>query len=100
MVKANPQAKKTGIWYNAGMFRTLSALYAVLFHKKTPWSAKALLGAGLLYGVFPFDLIPDFLPILGEEDDFVVIVLAVAYFLWKTRHVRKEVRGDQTAPTK
>jgi len=79
------------------MFRKLSVLYAVLFHKKTPWSAKALLGAGLLYGIFPFDLIPDFLPVLGEEDDFVVIVLAVLYFLWKTRHVRKEVRNAKPA---
>lgn len=35
---------------------------SVVFHKRTPFSAKAVLGGGLLYGIMPLDLIPDFLP--------------------------------------
>lgn len=76
------------------MLRLFAFLYALFFHKKTPLSAKSLLGASVLYGIFPIDFIPDLLPIVGEMDDLTVIIIAVAYFWWKTRHVRENLRNN------
>ena len=38
---------------------------------------KVLLGVAIAYVVSPIDLIPDFIPFLGQVDDVLVLVLAV-----------------------
>lgn len=48
---------------------------------RIPLSRKAILGAGAAYLVFPIDLVPDFLPVVGRIDDLAVIVLALDLFL-------------------
>jgi len=45
----------------------------VLKHPRTPWAARALLGAAVAYAVSPIDLIPDFIPVLGQLDDLVIV---------------------------
>ena len=44
------------------------------------WPKALLLGA-IAYVVLPFDLIPDVIPIVGEIDDLVVLVLAARWFM-------------------
>ena len=41
-------------------------------HPQTPFSAKALLWLAIGYLLMPFDLIPDFLPIIGQLDELVI----------------------------
>ena len=49
----------------------------VLKHPQTPWPAKVFLGLAIGYLLLPFDLIPDFIPILGQFDDVLIIPLLV-----------------------
>lgn len=49
----------------------------VLKHPQTPWLAKVFLGLAIGYLLLPFDLIPDFIPVLGQLDDVLIIPVLV-----------------------
>jgi uncharacterized membrane protein YkvA (DUF1232 family) len=44
-------------------------------HPQTPKSAKFFLWLAIGYLLLPFDLIPDFLPVIGQLDEVVIIPL-------------------------
>ena len=44
-------------------------------HPLTPKFAKALLWLAIGYVLMPFDLIPDFLPVIGQLDELVIVPL-------------------------
>ena len=45
----------------------------VLNDKRTPIAAKILLWLAISYLLLPFDLIPDFIPVLGQIDDLIIV---------------------------
>lgn len=45
----------------------------ILEHPQTPWYAKALLWLAIGYVMLPFDLIPDFIPVIGHLDDLIIV---------------------------
>lgn len=58
----------------AQQLKTEFALYRLLaHHPKTPRLAKILLGLAIGYLLLPFDLIPDFIPVIGQLDDVVIV---------------------------
>ena len=55
-------------------FKTELDVYRfVLAHPRTPRLSKILLGAAIGYFLSPIDLIPDFVPVLGQLDDLLIV---------------------------
>lgn len=55
----------------------LRLLWGLLTDERVSSLDKALVGAAIAYVIMPFDLIPDFIPVIGEIDDIYVIMLAL-----------------------
>jgi len=56
----------------------LIALWKLFKHPQTPRAAKVVAILVLGYALSPIDLIPDFIPVLGQLDDILLIPLGVA----------------------
>ena len=50
---------------------------AVLKDPRTPKLSKLFLGLAVAYAVNPIDLIPDFIPVIGQLDDVIIIPLLI-----------------------
>lgn len=50
-------------------------LYYLMISKETSWLTKAYITGALGYLIFPFDFIPDAVPIIGYSDDFAAIMM-------------------------
>jgi uncharacterized membrane protein YkvA (DUF1232 family) len=51
----------------------------LLVDPRVPARAKVLLAASLCYLLLPFDLVPDFLPVVGQLDDVAVVAATFAF---------------------
>lgn len=51
----------------------------MLFDPVMPLQKKALMVAALTYVVSPVDVIPDFIPVVGQLDDLVVLTLSLIH---------------------
>ena len=88
---------------NAARLATyLIALWKLFKHPQTPRSAKLVAIAVLAYVLSPIDLIPDFIPLLGQLDDLVIVPLGIALVarltpkpLWETLLREAEVSKDK-----
>ncbi|OGW81344.1 MAG: hypothetical protein A3C47_06730 [Omnitrophica bacterium RIFCSPHIGHO2_02_FULL_51_18] len=59
-------------------FKQELAIYQLVWKDpRTPRIAKWLLGIAITYLVSPVDLIPDFIPIVGQLDDLLIVPLCV-----------------------
>ena len=61
--------------------RKLALASAVWHDQRIPLRTRAILPGMVLYLALPLDIIPDFIPVLGQLDDLVVLTFGVAILL-------------------
>jgi formylglycine-generating enzyme required for sulfatase activity/uncharacterized membrane protein YkvA (DUF1232 family) len=72
-------------------FKQLRILRRALLHPQVPWHAKAIAGCAVLYVFSPIQLIPNFIPIIGQMDDVLVVALGLKYL---RRHVPQVILDE------
>ncbi|HSF10010.1 MAG TPA: YkvA family protein [Nitrospirales bacterium] len=78
------------------------SVYRLAFRDtRTPIFSKILLGLAIGYLALPFDLIPDFLPVIGHLDDLIIVpglvFLALKYI---PVHIVEECRTQVKAESR
>lgn len=78
------------------------ALWKLMRHPDTPRAPKLVALLVLLYALSPIDLIPDFIPVLGQLDELILLPLGVALAvrltpdaLWQARLAEAEASGGR-----
>ena len=69
-------------------------VWGIMRDPRTPIGLKGMLAAALAYVIFPIDLIPDAIPVLGQADDLTVLLLVLDLFI---QNAPADVRAEHTA---
>ncbi|MEP7084214.1 MAG: DUF1232 domain-containing protein [Betaproteobacteria bacterium] len=64
--------RKFGWLFTAAGRAEIKALFIALRDSRAPFAARGLALLALLYVVWPFDLVPDVIPVLGWLDDLTI----------------------------
>jgi membrane protein DedA with SNARE-associated domain/uncharacterized membrane protein YkvA (DUF1232 family) len=75
----------------ADLRRDVHAVYLAARDPRVPWYAKAFVLMIAAYVVSPIDLVPDFIPVLGQVDDAILVPLGM---LMATRLMPPEVLDE------
>lgn len=70
-------AKRTVIYYIKQLPAYLKLLGGLLMDRRVSPIDKLLVAGAMAYIAMPIDLIPDFIPFIGEVDDVFILVLAL-----------------------
>ena len=73
------------------LLKEFRVIRRVLAHPQAPWHAKVVAGCAVGYIVSPIQLIPNFIPVIGQMDDVAVVILALRYI---KRRVPKTVLDE------
>ena len=73
------------------VFKQFRIIRRALVHPQVPWHAKAVAGCAVLYVVSPIQIIPNFIPIIGQMDDVLVVTMGMKYL---RRHVPQSVLDE------
>jgi uncharacterized membrane protein YkvA (DUF1232 family) len=92
-LKDDIPGKLKEMWADIMSMMAMLGDYLAGNYTDVPWKTIAAIAGAILYFVFPFDFIPDFIPIIGYLDDAFVIALAVDlirddlldYRLWQAK---------------
>ena len=58
-----------------------AALYFAFQDRRTPWYVRVFIAFIVSMAISPIDLIPDFIPILGYLDDFILVPIGITIAL-------------------
>jgi uncharacterized membrane protein YkvA (DUF1232 family) len=74
------QRLTTALKNRAGqLYKQFRILTRALIHPGVPWYAKLVCGCAVLYLASPIQLIPNFIPVIGQMDDVLVIGLSIRF---------------------
>lgn len=85
-----PLAKKVGNSVRL-LMKEFRIIRRSLVHPQVPWHAKVVAGCAVGYVFSPIQLIPNFIPVIGQIDDVVVVTLGIKYL---RRFVPQSVLDD------
>jgi uncharacterized membrane protein YkvA (DUF1232 family) len=74
-------AKRTVMGYVSVLPRFMRLLWGLIMDPRVEMVDKLLVAGAIAYIAMPVDLIPDFIPFLGEVDDIYLLVLALRRLL-------------------
>jgi uncharacterized membrane protein YkvA (DUF1232 family) len=79
------------------------ALYLACRDPRVPWYAKALMGLIIGYAISPIDLIPDFIPVLGQIDDLIIVPAGISIVIKMIpkdvmEECRQKAKAEPTSP--
>jgi uncharacterized membrane protein YkvA (DUF1232 family) len=63
------------------LLRTGRLALRLLRDERVPLYAKAVPAVALLYVVLPLDIIPDFIPVIGQLDDLAALAAGLSLFI-------------------
>ena len=69
-------AARVAVWARS-IKRDIHAVYLASRDPRTPWCAKAVAIGVVAYALSPIDLIPDFIPVLGQLDELIILPLGI-----------------------
>src|SRR5438034_1019591 len=79
---------RTALWARELIFlvRQIHYLSRVIRHPMTPWPARVAAGCAVAYIFSPIQLIPTFIPLIGQLDDLLVVYVGVSIVRRLTPH--------------
>jgi uncharacterized membrane protein YkvA (DUF1232 family) len=87
-----------GLW---AVLRHAQLAFRLLRDERVPTAVKLVIPATLLYLISPIDVMPDFLPMVGQADDLMVLLLGVLAFIkmcpaWVVAEHEASIEGRDT----
>ena len=80
-VKAMSRREPYGAFLKLSTRNKVAFFRRLLKSKEVPWFVKAAPFVMAAYLLMPFDLIPDFIPVLGYMDDVGMVLLTLAFVM-------------------
>ena len=81
---SNDEITKTKLNNSLRVFIRIINAYSSKEYTYVPWKTICIIVAGLIYFIYPVDLIPDFIPVTGLIDD-------VAFIAWIYESIKVDV---------
>lgn len=64
-----------------GIFRNIKLVWRLLWDRRVPLILKMFIPMSLSYLAMPFDLVRDYLPVIGRFDDLIILTIATLVFV-------------------
>jgi len=89
-----------GVW---AVLKQARLAFRLLRDERVPTAVKLVIPATLLYLISPIDLVPDLIPVVGQVDDVMILLLGVVAFIklcptWLVAEHEGSIDGAEAAP--